>query len=148
MKARLLAFGLLASSVLLILLVGCAQSKEQVLYGTWTNEKGGLYSKAVHTPGLIQNFKWSSDTTPSEQEKIRIASCWSDSEGNIWFRIEDTEIGGPFPNTKAQRLAKISKSGTFLEITDNIVADFSPNGFPTKIDPTNPYYMSFSRAAK
>lgn len=99
-----------------ILVVGCAQPNKQVYYGTWTNEKGH-YQKVVHTPdGVVQNYTLTSDTAPVEQANVQIVSCWSDSEGSVWFKTEGTITEGPHKNTvpKVQTLEKVSKDGTFL----------------------------------
>jgi hypothetical protein len=150
-KARLFVFGLLAFSLQLILLAGCAQPNKELWYGTWVTEKG-QFQKSVHTPdGMVQDYTLLSDATPVQQVKIRIVNCWTDSEGNTWFKNEGTVLEGPHKNSmpKVQTLERINRSGTLLEVMVRGVADFSPGSYPSKIDPTDPYlYMTFIRAAK
>jgi hypothetical protein len=143
---------LAGSGVLLsaILLAGCAQPNKQLYYGTWTSENG-TYKKSIHKPdGAIENYFSADDAVPVEKARGEIVKCWLDSEGNTWFQTEGTIIEGPHKNSapKVQTLEKISKSGSFLEVMVNGVVEFNPKSFPTKIDPTNPLYMSFNRAGK
>lgn len=151
MKTRSVLFAALVALLFLVLLGGCAQPNKQLLYGTWTNEKGH-YQKTVHTPdGIVQNFNLLSDASPVERANVQIVKCWSDSQGNVWFNTEGTIIEGPHKKTvpRVQTLERISKSGSFLEVMVKGVVEFNPKSFPTKIDPSDPYlYMSFTRAAK
>ena len=148
MSQSSLRLGLLVS-VLAVVVSACAQPNKQLYYGTWRTEKG-QYQRVVHTPdGLVANHRQVSDATPTERASVQIVRCWSDSEGNVWFKTQGTILEGPHKNTvpKIQTLEKISKSGTFLEVMLRGVVDFSPKSFPIKIDPNDPYlYMSFVRA--
>jgi hypothetical protein len=151
MKNRLLVLGLLASSLSLILIAGCAQPNKQLWYGTWTSEKGQFQKSVRGADGTVENFYKVSDTTPAERASVQIVKCWSDSEGNTWFNTQGTVIEGPHKNSapRIQALEKINKSGTLSEVMVRGVAEFNPKSFPTKIDPNDPYlYMSFTRAAE
>ncbi len=151
MKTRLSVLVVVASFLPMILIAGCTQPNKEAYYGTWINEKGH-YQKMVHiSDGIVQNFTLLSDTAPTERAQVQIVKCWSDSDGNVWFNVQGTILEGPHKNTvpKIQTLERINKRGDFLEVMVKGVVDFNPKGFPTKIDPTDPYlYMSFSRAAK
>jgi len=151
-RVALLPLGLLvAFSLTFLLLASCVQPNKQLWYGTWTSEKGP-YQKSVHAPdGMVQDFSLLSDTTPVQRLKMQIVRCWSDSEGNTWFNNEGTVLEGPHKNSipKFQTLEKISKSGSVLEVMARGVVEFNPKNFPTKIDPTDPYfYLSFTRLQK
>ena len=151
MKTRQSVLVVLMSLLSLILLGGCAQPNKQLYYGTWTNEHGHFQKTVRTSDGVVKDYYLLSDTTPVQEVKEQIISCWSDSEGNVWFKTEATITAGPNKNTmpKVQTLQKISKSGTFLEMMWSGVMDFNPKSFPTKIDTTDPYrYWTFNRAAK
>ena len=146
MKTRQLVLGFFVCLLSLVFLTGCATT-QKLWYGTWTSEKG-VFHKSVHTPGLVQDFASLTDAVPAQEVKVRTVSCWSDSEGNVWFKNECTITSGPFKGKKVQNLEKISKSGALLEVMPNFVSDFTANGFPTKIDPDYQFYMAFSRVVK
>jgi hypothetical protein len=151
MKTRSVLWAAVGVLVFSFLLGGCAQPDRQLAYGTWTNQKGH-YQKMILTPdGIVQNFYLLSDTSPVERAQVQIVKAWSDADGNVWFNTEGTIIEGPNKNSapRVQTLEKISKSGSFLEVMVRGVTAFNPQGFPTKIDPSDPYlYMSFDRSSK
>jgi hypothetical protein len=144
---RLLA-ATLASMVLLVT-ASCSQPDKNLIYGTWSSDRGPI-QKSVHTPdGMVRNYTHLSDSAAVEEAKDQIVKCWSDSQGNVWYTSQGTIIVGPHKNTvpRIQTLTKISQSGTFLETMMRGVVEFNPKNFPTKIDPSDPYlYMSFHRA--
>jgi hypothetical protein len=147
MKRMVIASGVL---VFLFMLASCAQPNKQLYYGTWIGQHGFI-KKSIHSPdGTIENYFSLTDTSPAEKAKAQIVKCWLDSDGNTWFQTEATILEGPNKNSvpKVQTLERMNKAGSFVEVMINGVVEFNPNSFPTKIDPTNHLYMSFSRAEK
>jgi hypothetical protein len=64
---------------------------DEELYGTWTNEHNGgdIFhpQKVVITPGGYTAYSMISDTNPLFVWKSWIDSKWTDSEGNIWYKV-------------------------------------------------------------
>lgn len=138
---------LVASSII----VSCASSPQlsEEIYGTWTNDGSNPdVGKCV-----ISSIEWKayhkiSDNNPFSEGTVRVVTKWTDSEGNIWYKMFLTITGGA-GRGKYQALYKLSKSATVLEGQFGGVADFDANvGFPKKFDPTDEYYWTFIRAQK
>jgi hypothetical protein len=151
MERRTLIF--VGGLILVFLISSCAPPNRQVYYGTWTNDNG-YFKKTVRTPaGVVENYYGISDTVPSERITSQIVDCWSDSEGNTWFKTQGTVSVGPNMKNapRVQTLEKINKSGTVLEVMVNGVVEFNPSSFPTKMDQSpqklgEHLYRAFDRA--
>lgn len=151
--AILFGFGLflLAATVLLSAAgQGYVLKANEEIYGTWTNEGAKfpkLTQKQVNFPGGYKNYALISDTKPFEISTVQIAEKWTDTEGNVWYKIRATVTFGVTPSGvykgydyrgwKFQNLLKISKSGTVLELMWVHVPESDPSLYPTKIDPTD-----------
>jgi hypothetical protein len=135
-------------SAALVLLVSsgiAAQDKyipkpNEELYGTWTNEKnrGDLFhpQKVVVTQDGYTGYSKISDSDSLFSWKLSIDSKWTDSDGNIWYKI--LGIGdGSWKGYKSQKLYKLSKSGTVMERawTDVGNGAYDASMYPKKIDP-------------
>ncbi len=91
-----------------------------VLYRTW-EEDGGMADIAYRTL------------------KYTIIDKWTDSEGNIWYKLI-TEYGGKTYGAKPfYELHKISNSGLTWEFVS------STEAYPIEIDPDHPLYFTYYR---
>ena len=147
--ARMLLFAsLFLLSVFLI--ESCAPRKyvpktNEEINGTWINEKIAP-QKVVNSPSGWKEYSYASDAVPLDEGNGGIDSKWTDSEGNIWYRTFSTVTSATYKGTKTQGLEKISKSGKVYESVFNIVAEFDPKNYPTKIDPKDSNYRIYYRA--
>jgi len=85
MKSRLRLFGVLVFALALMFLVGCAPKKyipkpNEVIYGTWTNEKMSP-PKMVQTPEGYHDYASISDTTPIVAGPEKLFNSWTDLAG-------------------------------------------------------------------
>ncbi len=139
---------------------GWAQEKyvpkaNEELYGTWTNErypKSDPYhvQKVVIAADRYELYFGKSDSVKFANSNWEIEAKWTDSEGNIWYKTFGTHTDGMFDGYRWQEIDKLSKSGTVWERQLNPIAggDFSPNYYPTKIDPESYYYRILYRDQK
>ena len=126
-------------------------TKNEECYGTWINDKTinqGHIQKKVCGPDGNKDYSEISDPTPVFEDEQQIDSKWTDAEGNIWYKTYGTVKAGAYKGTKWQELDKLSKSATVWEYVFCIVADFSPNNYPSEVSPTNGNYRIFYRAEK
>ena len=156
----ILSMGVLA---VLLLGVGCATEKSQAttyvptkdeeLYGTFLFPDGG---KAVNGPGRWTNYVSSSGSQVLEEGTERIVKKWTDSTGDVWVQTyaETTGCGSAVPGRrcmeglKVQTLNRFDKGGKVREWAVNLVASFSPMGFPSKIDPRGQGYRIAYRSTE
>jgi hypothetical protein len=160
MKTGMTVFAALSVAVILIVAGGCAPGKyvakqNEQLYGTWTNQQnvGGVLSpqKAVVTVDGNKLYSKISDSVPSEENTFQIDSKWTDSEGNIWYKIFGTVTMGAYKGARWQELEKLSKSGTVWERALNALGasgEFNPQNYPPRIDPKYFEYRILYRAEK
>jgi len=121
----------------LIIAGGCATKKRMVkdseeLYGTWINEeyKGSTppFGKYVFNPdGTYEYFRkepapWEKDVEILEGGWIignygtyTIEDKWTDSDGNVWYKVEADELGYEEHPYSLYYLVKISDSNRVLE---------------------------------
>lgn len=154
MKSRLLLLAVSTALLALIQVGGWAQEKyvpkpNEEIYGTWVNEKSVNFNhiqKAINTlDGWTEYFNVS-DSVPLDKRKKEIDRKWTDSDGNIWYRIFGTAISGSY-KMKYKELDRLSKSGAVLEsVFTEAYPDFDSAEYPTKIDPKDTTYRIFYRA--
>ncbi|HUI72651.1 MAG TPA: hypothetical protein VL354_19170, partial [Spirochaetia bacterium] len=77
--------------------------------------------------------------------KEQIVAKWNDSEGNIWYKIQGAGVNGD-KAFKWQSLQKLSKSATVREFIVVMVDNYSPDYYPTKLDPNDSNYRVYYRA--
>jgi hypothetical protein len=130
------------------------------LYGTWTNENASTMQpqKSINFPGGYKAYEKITDTSPFEEGTEQIAEKWTDSEGNVWYKIINVITLGIVPSGpykgydykgwKIQCLQKVSNSGTVREWTWVQVPAFDPSLYPTKIDPTDSQHYAIVYRAK
>ncbi len=138
MKTRTLISVLILIMAVFVLLAG--GSKKEEYYGTWVNTD---YNTTYHNAKVIHNhdgtlikYMSTSDTEPYKTATFTIEDKWTDSEGNIWYKILYTETEQIISNFE---LAKISDNGTTLEL------DFYIIDYPTEIDPNDGEYRIYYR---
>ena len=108
------------------------------MYGTWTNDKTANYfhiQKKVIGPDGTKEFREVSDTVVYFEEEQHIFAKWTDSEGNIWYKIFGEVKTGSFKGAKWQELEKLSESATVCEYVYILVSEFDPANYPTRIGP-------------
>ncbi len=147
MKTRLLVIGLTVVSLLIVQVRGWTQSRympkeNEEIYGTWTNEEyptDDIFhpQKVVMAADRYEAYLGISDPVPSEKSKVTIESKWTDSKGNLWYKTFATITAGIYKGNRWQAINKLSKSGTVWERQLNpiFMEDFSPDKYPTAIDP-------------
>lgn len=104
--------------------------------GSWINKEydadPGKTAMFILTPdGKYASYLKESDTEPFSTGTITIKEKWTDSEGNIWYKV--TFSPDIFPVTR-DGLMKLSNSGKTLESV------FSRGQAPTEIDVNSPNY--------
>ena len=119
-----------------------APKPDEDLYGTWINEqypKNDIFhpQKVVNAADRYEVYLGIADSVSSESAKVEIDAKWTDSEGNAWYKTFATITAGIFKGNRWQAINKLSKSGTVWERQLNPIytEDFSPNKYPTTIDP-------------
>ena len=151
MKVRFLLLSIPAVFLVLNQVPGWCQEKyipkeDEEIYGTWTNAQGVTH-KIVNSTGGYKSFARVSDLLPNEDGTLRIDGKWTDSNGNIWYKIFTEVTSGEMAGWKVQGLDKISTSGTVWEhVGAFVIGDFDPSHYPTKIDPKDPNYFILYRA--
>ncbi len=128
MKTRTLISVLILIMAVFVLLAG--GSKKEEYYGTWVNTD---YDRTVHRlgkyihnrDGTLIKYMSTSDTEPYKTATFTIEDKWTDSEGNIWYKILYTRTEQIISYFE---LTKISDSGTTLELVFSII------DYPTEID--------------
>jgi hypothetical protein len=140
----------------LIQLASCGPGKytpkpNEEIYGTWTNEKMSP-QKEIHTADGSKQYLYTSDSTSFYEGTGKTISKWTDSEGNIWYKVLSTFTT---PNTyKGQIftvLEKLSKSATVWEsvwASPSSDAELKNPVYPAAIDPNNSNYRIYYRTEK
>ena len=152
---------IVSASILLLGLIqvgGWAQTKyvpkeNEEIYGTWLNEKRtntDNCQKLVITADGWKEYYNISDSVSFFEGRGFFDSKWTDSEGNIWYESFGTITKGTAAaqGIKYQELDKVSNSGKVVESVNTNVAEYDPDSYPTKIDPTDYTYRIYYRAEK
>ena len=141
MKSRPLISVLILIMAVFVLLAG--GSKKEEYYGTWVNTDYDrsigthMLAKTIHNhDGTCALYITTSDTEPYLTATFTIEDKWTDSEGNIWYKILYTKTEQIISYFE---LTKISDSGTTLELVFSII------DYPTEIDPNAYGYRIYYR---
>ena len=140
MKSRTLISVLILIMAVFVLLAG--SSKKEEYYGTWVNTDYDrsiltFRAKIINNPdGTRAVYMTPSDTEPYLTATFTIEDKWTDSEGNIWYKILYTETEQIISNFE---LSKISDNGTTLELVISVIDS------PTEIDPNDSTYLIYYR---
>jgi hypothetical protein len=110
--------------LLLVLAAGCSAPKyvpkpNEELYGTWINAQTSL-PKVVNDAQGFRDYSHTTDADPIFSGSASITSRWTDSDGNVWYKVVGTYTGGTAIGDSKGRiytaLYKLSKSATVMEL--------------------------------
>ena len=143
-----------AGFVLLVSAALFAQDKyvskpNEELYGTWTNSQHDptwQVQKEVVSADGYKDYAKTIDTVPLQESTLHIDGKWTDSEGNIWYKLYGTLTSGPYAGYNWQTLEKLSKSGTVRETQRSTAAQYDPAWYPTELKPDDQFYSISYRA--
>ncbi len=151
---------LIAFAVMLAALAGCAPGKyipkaNEEIYGAWANDQySGIMSwteyapqLTVSTPGNYADYRLLTDHDPAQAGKLEIASKWTDSEGNAWYKTLGSGSDGD-KVFRFQRLEKVSRSSAIREFQFVFVERFDPQFYPKALDPNASLYRIYRRMPK
>ena len=118
----------------------CVAADSEEYYGTWINaDYNGTtkLAKLILRPdGTRATYVNDSDTYPSYSGSYTVTERWTDSEGNIWIKVEAL---GENIHVTSYELYKLSNSGKTLEW----VWDLSD--YPTEMDANHRKYHIYYR---
>ncbi len=128
---------LISSALIFIIAFGataqdeCIPKADEEIYGTWIvkNLNQTELQKIVLSVKGMDRFSLLSDTTPYDNATYEIDAKWTDSEGNIWYKVYGIQTSGVWKGYTYVELDKLSKSGIVWE------AQFAPLGLNGKVDP-------------
>ena len=149
MKTRALVLILVLICVALIIFESYANDKKafkkdyKFLAGTWINEEYNSHPHkakfVLYRDGTFDNYNKTSDTEIHGSGHVIITDKWTDSEGNIWYKMHvwwgDIVEGKP----GGYELDRISKSGKVWEFI-NLTGDY-----PTEMDENFFHYHIYYR---
>jgi hypothetical protein len=96
----------------------------------------------------MDRFSLLSDTTPYDNATYEIDAKWTDSEGNIWYKVHGIQTSGQWKGYTYVELDKLSKSGIVWEgqyTSIGLNAKVDAMSYPKELDPKNPNYGIFLR---
>jgi len=114
------------------------------LVGTWANTNYGTCKipfpqKVINNPdGTLELYAGMADIA-HRKGKYNIIDKWTDSEGNVLYKIRRAWGDGTYGEKPDYELHKISNSGLTWEFV------FSMDEYPTEINPNHPFYMIYYR---
>lgn len=112
------------------------------LYGTWTSKQYDptwQQQKSVVTADGEKRYAKATDAVPLEESTLHIDAKWTDSDGNIRYKVYGVVTSGPFTGYNWQALERISKSGTVRETQLSTAAQYDPEWYPTDLKPDDTY---------
>ncbi|MFX0145462.1 MAG: hypothetical protein ACFE9C_15465 [Candidatus Hodarchaeota archaeon] len=120
----------------------CVAEEFEELYGTWVNPDYNtetIPAKTVLNPdGTSLSYGTEDSTVGRWPGKLAITDKWSDSEGNVWYKVSYTyKMGGD--SATSYRLARVSNSGATLEWVE------SRSEYPKELSSKHPSYMIYQR---
>ena len=113
------------------------------LYGTWTNSENDptwQMQKEIVSADGYKDYAKTIDTVPFQESTLHMDSKWTDSEGNIWYKVYGILTSGPYAGYNWQTLVKLSKSGTVRESQRSTAAQYDPEWYPTELKPGDTFY--------
>jgi len=153
MNVRTLLLCLAVAAVGLLVLASCASAKyiakpNEEIYRTWTNEKISAQKFVIGPDGGKAYLKLT-DTTPFFETGGEIVSKWTDSEGNVWYKVLGIRTKGSYSGVRFKELDKVSKSGSVLESmwpAPTSDKEMKNPRYPARIDPKDPNYAIYYKA--
>ena len=129
-----------------------AKSSEEI-YGTWTNDKTVNtfhIQKMVVSADGFKEYANVSSSYPNVEASQQIDSKWTDSNGNIWYKVSGKINTGPWKGQSFKGLEKLGEAGSVLEMVVNAFqGDFNSAKYPDKIEHNSTFnggYRIFYRA--
>ncbi len=117
---------------------------DEEFYGTWVNQEykgkssSRFWVKLVYkSDGTYECYGFDYMTTPGTAGFYTIVEKWTDSEGNVWYKVAWKSHSG----RQKKLLGKISNSGNTYEY----VSSRHGGDFPDKIDPNAERYRIYYR---
>lgn len=134
-------------SLALLIFVRMTLAGSEDIWGTWVNteQPKGKYhhveEKRVFSPdGMFKFYYYESSQSPEFEGTYTITERWTDSEGNIWYKMKAEGKSIKYRD-KVQwyLLSRISDSGKTLEYV------YHPLDYHKKLDPNHPSYRILYR---
>jgi hypothetical protein len=161
MKRRRPIFWIIRGLMAAVLVASCAttpsyEAKEyEEIYGTWINKSYSdtmqqgydqAYTLANYAQKIITTdegtydiYNGLNDIVPIFKIKYTITEKWTDSDGNIWYKIV-SEYETEYAERTRLGLNKIDHTGSTWEI---VIAE---DDYPAKLDPSHPEYRIYYRS--
>jgi len=118
----------------------CVAQEEEEICGTWLNtEYKRPPQKWIFSPGgTCELYNMESSPSPLFEATYTITERWTDSEGNIWYKVK---APGKFLGEEVEwyLLARVSDSGKTLEYVRH------PVDYHKELDPNHPSYRVYYR---
>ena len=116
--------------------------QDEELYGTWVNPDYNTETSPAKTllnPDGTSLSYWKEESTlVATRGNFSITDKWSDSAGNVWYKITYTWKMGGYSET-GYELARISNSGKTYEYVS------SRAEYPKELSPKHPSYSIYHR---
>jgi hypothetical protein len=131
----------------LLIFAGMTLAGSEDIWGTWVNteQPKGKYhhvaEKRVFSPdGMFKFYYYESSQSPEFEGTYAITERWTDSEGNIWYKMRATGKSIKYRDkVEWYLLSRISDSGKTLEYV------YHPLDYHKKLDPNHPSYRILYR---
>lgn len=131
----------------LLIFAGMTLAGSEDIWGTWVNteQPKGRYhhvsEKRVFSPeGMFKFYYYESSQSPEFEGTYTITERWTDSEGNICYKIKATGKSIKYRDkVEWYLLSRISDSGKTLEYV------YHPLDYHKKLDPNHPSYRILYR---
>ena len=119
-------------------------SENEEIYGTWVNPEYGKteasfsQKRIINPDGTWEEYSSMADIGYLTWE-YTIIDKWTDSEGNIWYKLNTWYGNKAYGAIPYYDLHRISNSGLTWEFVS------STKDYPTEIDPDHPMYFIYYR---
>jgi len=149
MKVRMLLFISILFLVIIMVVGGCATTKKvskkdyRFFSGTWINEEYNTHPFmarwVIRPDGTFAGYFRTTDTEKAEIGIYRIVDKWTDSEGNLWYKMHVWPGVMVEGKPDSYELDRFSDSGNVWEFV-SITGDF-----PTEINENHVRYHIYYR---
>ena len=137
----------IALSLALLIFSGITLAGSEDIWGIWitTEQPKGdslhvSQKRVFSSDGKIKFYRYESSQSPEFVGTYNITEKWTDSEGNIWYKMKATGKSIRYgDNAGWYLLARISDSGKTLEYV------YHPVDYHKKLDPNHPSYRIIYR---
>ena len=134
-------------SLALLIFAGMTLAGSEDICGTWVNTeqpKGRYYpveeKRVFSLDGMFKFYRYESSQSPEFEGTYTITEKWTDSQGNIWYKMKAMGKSLKYrDNVEWYLLSRISDSGKTLEYV------YHPLDYHKKLDPNHPSYRILYR---